>query len=145
MRLLRASLLTVLLIAPVLADKGGRPHKKDRDAQQGGPSVGVTFGPQDRDVINGYYANTSNLPPGLAKRNGNLPPGLQKQLQRNGHLPPGLEKRLTPFPVEIERRLSPLRAGCGCVRGAIGGQAIIYDPKTRLILDVLAIVLNSRR
>ncbi len=35
----------------------------------------------------------SNLPPGLAKRNGNLPPGLQKHLDRTGHLPPGLEKR----------------------------------------------------
>jgi hypothetical protein len=152
MRLLRASLMTALLIAPVLADKGGVPHNKDRDEQnrdqqQGRPAarVVVTFGQRDREVINGYYGNHSNLPPGLAKRNGNLPPGLQKQMQRNGHLPPGLENRFTPFPVDVERRLPPIPRGCGCVRGLLDGQAVIYDPKTRIILDVLDIVQNLRR
>lgn len=41
------------------------------------------------------WSHTSNLPPGLAKRNGNLPPGLAKKTS----LPPGLEKRFaTDFP-----------------------------------------------
>lgn len=142
--------MTVILIAPVLADKGGVPHNQERDEphreeQQGrqAPRVVATFGQRDREVINGYYGNNSHLPPGLAKRNGNLPPGLQKQLQRNGRLPPGLESRFTPFPVEVERRLPPIPRGC--VRGVLDGQAVIYDPKTRIVLDVLDIVMNLRR
>ena len=140
----------MLLTFPVLADKGGIPHNKDRDEQnrdqqQGRPAprVVTAFGQRDREVINGYYGNRSNLPPGLAKRNGNLPPGLQKQLQRNGRLPPGLEKRFSPFPVDVERRLPPIPHGY--VRGVFDDQAVIYDPKTRIILDVLNIVMNVRR
>jgi hypothetical protein len=48
--------------------------------------------------LNGYYGDHSDLPPGLAKRNGNLPPG----------------------------------------------QVVIYDLKTRVILDVLDIVQTLR-
>jgi hypothetical protein len=73
----------------------------------------------------------------LAKRGGNLPPGLEKQLRRKGHLPPGLAKKLVPFPVEVERRLPPLKSGL--VRGLIQGRAVIYNLKTSLILDVFAV------
>ena len=80
----------------------------------------------ERDTIFGYYANPSRgLPPGLAKRGGNLPPGLEKQLARNGTLPPGLEKRLKPLPVELERELPPLPAGCGCRRGVVGTNVVL--------------------
>ena len=77
------------------------------------------------------------LPPGLAKRGGDLPPGLEKQLIRKGHLPPGLEKKLYPFPVELERRLPPLRPGL--VRGIIGESAVILDNRTKVILDIFSV------
>ena len=90
----------------------------------------------DRDTIRGYYAeHPGNLPPGLAKRGGDLPPGLEKQLRRKGHLPPGLEKTLVPFPPELEMRLAPLRPELR--RGIIHGRAVIINPRTSVILDVL--------
>jgi hypothetical protein len=96
-------------------------------------AVGI-FVDRDRDVIRGYYAgHPGNLPPGLAKRGGDLPPGLEKQLRRKGHLPPGLDKRIVAFPVELERQLPPLKSGL--TRGVIEGRAVIYNPKTSVILD----------
>lgn len=101
--------------------------------------VGVDiFVGKDREVIRQYFrAHNSTLPPGLAKRGGSLPPGLEKQLRRKGHLPPGLEKRITPFPIELERRLPPLKSGL--IRGVIEGRAVILNAKTSLILDIFTI------
>jgi hypothetical protein len=94
----------------------------------------------ERDTIFGYYANPSRgLPPGLAKRGGNLPPGLEKQLARNGTLPPGLEKRLKPLPVELERELPPLPAGCGCRRGVVGTNVVLIRTRDHFLLDVVRI------
>jgi hypothetical protein len=93
---------------------------------------------RDRNVIRDYYRlRPGELPPGLAKRGGNLPPGLQKQLRRKGHLPPGLDREIIVFPVELERQLPPLKAGL--VRGIIGGRAVIYNPRTSVILDVFTV------
>src|SRR5499426_4381078 len=69
------------------------------------------FLPEERRIIENYYRSggpSKGLPPGLAKRGGNLPPGLQKHLERDGTLPPGLQKRITPFPVDLDRRLPRL-------------------------------------
>ncbi len=120
----------------------GKAKGKDKSSHSreevmvAGNHVGVNiFMGNDYYLIRQQYRG--GLPPGLAKRNGDLPPGLQKQLRRNGHLPPGLEKKLYPFPVELERRLPPLRAGL--MRGIIGGSAVIVDKNTSVILDVFAI------
>jgi hypothetical protein len=100
--------------------------------------VRIVFQPEERQIITDYFnRQTGNLPPGLAKRNGNLPPGLQKQLQRNGQLPPGLQKRMTVFPTDLETRLPRLPENC--VRGIIGSQAIIYNKRSGLVLDVMAV------
>ncbi len=90
----------------------------------------------DQRVMREYFSShrSGGLPPGLAKRDGDLPPGLAKQLRRNGHLPPGLEKQLVPVPPDLELRLAPLEVGLS--RGFIGGRCVIYNPTTRLILDV---------
>jgi hypothetical protein len=106
-----------------------KPHKSKNNA--------VIFQPDDRRVITEYFRNTSNLPPGLAKRGGNLPPGLQKQLRRNGQLPPGLEKRFTAFPGDLDRRLPRLPGTYR--RGIIDDRAVIYDPATNTILDMINI------
>lgn len=124
---------------PVAAGQGkGQGKAKGRYKNHGGPAVVAVdvFVDHDRPIIGDFLAGRSggSLPPGLAKRGGNLPPGLAKQLYRKGHLPPGLEKKIYSFPVDIERRLSPLMPGLA--RGYIGGRAVIYNRKTSAILDV---------
>ena len=130
------------MIAVTIFGKGKDKEQHSQsvnEQEENNKSAAVSiFAQGDRDIIRHHFsANQGNLPPGLAKRNGNLPPGLEKQLQRNGHLPPGLEKKLSPFPVELERRLPPLREGL--IRGVIGGRAVIMDRRTSLILDVFAV------
>ena len=116
----------------------GNPHNASDSS-----SVSISFGIHDREIIREYYRDQySNLPPGLAKRGGNLPPGLQKHLERDGTLPPGLQKRVTPFPVELERRLPPLPTSCGCGRVLIGQIAIILDRRSQRIIDIIHDVLN---
>ena len=82
---------------------------------------------KDREVIRRYFR-------GHARK---LPPGLAMQLRHKGHLPRGLEKRMVVFPVELERRLPPLKAGL--VRSVIGGQAVIVNSRSSVILDVFAV------
>ncbi len=120
-------------------EKSGTPSSADRGTSVStGIAVDIFIG-KDRDAIRHYYAvHPGNLPPGLAKRGGQLPPGLEKQLRRKGHLPPGLDKRIVGLPVELERQLAPLKPGL--VRGVIEGRAVIYNPKTSLVLDVLVIL-----
>ncbi len=127
-------LIAVSFFGPV-AQAQGRGHNKGA-----GNSTTIRgeiiFSSRDRDIIRDYYGDmNSNLPPGLAKRGGNLPPGLQKHLQRNGTLPPGLQKRLTPFPVDLERRLP--RLPDIYQRGSIGGSVVIIDRRTQRIMDVI--------
>ena len=138
-------LMSIAMVLAVPKNNGNGKGKAEqmhggRQSVGVGASVGVSiFVAGDRNLIRNHYSsNQGNLPPGLAKRGGDLPPGLQKQLIRNGHLPPGLEKKLYPFPPELERRLPPLREGLS--RGIIGVHAVIYDNKTRLIIDIFAIL-----
>jgi hypothetical protein len=118
----------------------GHKHQDEEHAAVVDASAGVAlFVGGDRDLIRNHFRNyQGSLPPGLAKRGGDLPPGLRKQLIRNGHLQPGLEKKLYPFPVELERRLPPLRPGL--THGFIGGNAVIMDSKTKVILDIFAVL-----
>lgn len=112
-----------------------------RDHDRGGPAVSIIFSSRDRDIIRDYFrGGYGNLPPGLAKRGGNLPPGLQKHLERNGTLPPGLQKRLSYFPADLDRRLSPLPPIYR--RGTIGGAAVILDSRTWRIVDVVHDILT---
>lgn len=95
------------------------------------------FSDGDRRLVRRYYAgDTSNLPPGLAKRGGNLPPGLEKQVERNGTLPPGLQKRVEPFPPDLDRQMSRLPSGC--IRVFLGNRAMIIDRDNR-VLDIMDI------
>src|SRR5438128_6792504 len=126
-----STIFSMTLLVPILHAEGPKKEKQKHES-------GVIFRPEDRTIINEYFrVNTSNLPPGLAKRGGNLPPGLQKQLRRNGQLPPGLQERLEPLPVELERRLPPLPPGCGCNRGVLGANVVLVRTRDQLILDAL--------
>jgi hypothetical protein len=144
-RQMRASaIILCLLISAPLASPGSKEkekhHPPDNAAMKDNHQVAVSiFIGNDRDVIRQHYhGHYANLPPGQAKKHGDLPPGLAKQLQRSGHLPPGLEKKLVPFPVELERRLPPLKPGLK--RGFIEGRAVILDSKTSLILDIFMVI-----
>ena len=125
----------ILLLVPLAWGVQGKGKGKGRQRETLKSGVNV-FVDLDRLTLRQYAAGFrgNNLPPGLAKRGGDLPPGLEKQLVRKGHLPPGLEKKLVPFPYEVERRMAPLAPGLE--RGFIGGHAVIFNPNTRLIVDV---------
>jgi hypothetical protein len=132
-----AALACLALVTIPLVAANGQGKGKGKGQRKSRISVGVDiFIAKDRRILRDYVANYpgGGLPLGLAKRKGALPPGLEKQLRRNGRLPRGLEKRIFHFPAKLERRLSPLVPGLR--RGFIGGRAVIYNPKTSLIVDV---------
>ena len=108
---------------------GHSKHEDDQgeDAWERAP-IARCFRPADREVIIHYYRRSPR----------DLPPGLAKKLMRTGTLPPGWEKRLRPFPVVVERQLPPVCAYC--CRGVIDNYAVVYDRRTRIILDVFALV-----
>ena len=103
-------------------DHGKKHEKHHRDDDD--LADGCYFRHQDIVVISDYYA----------PRYKPLPPGLQKKLYRTGRLPPGWERKLEPFPVVIERQLVPLPPEYR--RGIIDGYAVVYSPKTQVIVDV---------
>jgi hypothetical protein len=114
--------------------EGHGKHWKDHDDQgedeDGGHYrrhgyQGQCFRAEDMRIICDYYS-----PRGL-------PPGLQKKLYRTGQLPPGWQKKIQPFPYEIEERLPPLPEGCA--RGYMNGFAVVYEPRTGVILDIHAV------
>lgn len=147
--MIRRSLTTVVLTVAValasqagMAQGKGKGHGNKHDAAESrGAEIQVIFSAHDREIIHDYYRNpNSNLPPGLAKRNGQLPPGLQKHLERDGTLPPGLQKRVQPFPEELERRLPRLPESYQ--RVTIGVDVLIRDRRTQRIMDVIHDVLR---
>ena len=125
----------VLSISPAFAkhwhedqdhwNKHGHHHDEDRDFDH--HAEGCYFEPHDVRVISEYYG----------PRYHNLPPGLQKKLARTGRLPPGWEKRMEPIPVIVERQLVPVPADYR--RGFIDGYAVIYNPRTQVIVDITAV------
>jgi hypothetical protein len=104
-------------------DKHWKKYKDD----EGHHGKGCYFEPRDARVVTEYYA----------PRRRELPPGLQKKLYRGGHLPPGWEKRMQPMPVVVERQLVPVPAGYS--RGYIDGYAVIYSPRTQVVIDIMAV------
>lgn len=107
--------------------KGKKQAKQERAAPAAsGTSVAVqvVFSTGDVRIVREHYA----------PRYRNLPPGLQKKYARTGQLPPGWQKKLEPFPVALERRLTPLPSGYQ--RGVIDGHAVIYNTRSHVIFDV---------
>ncbi len=136
------SLLTAVVLLLPMATPASKaaPGKEQHGGKGRGKQVSarvVVFSGRDQEMIRRYFqTNTSNLPPGLAKRGGNLPPGLERHLQRNGTLPPGLQKRIQPFPQELSQQMSPLPAGYS--RVIVGARVLIIDRANR-IFDIMFI------
>ena len=68
----------------------------------------------------------------------NLPPGLRKKYVRTGTLPPGWQDKIQAFPPELVRVLPPPPPNCD--RGYIDGVAVVYDRKTRIIVDSIDLI-----
>jgi len=136
----RMATFTVLALLAGWPAVASQKQKAKQGVHGKGNEVAVAvevFRESDRELIRNYFSgNRKGLPPGLAKKE-KLPPGLEKQLRRNGRLPPGLEKHVTPFPVELEQRLPPLKPGLR--RGVIEGHAVILGEHTSAILDAMVV------
>lgn len=131
----RRAWLLGLLAAPaaLLANQGrGRGHGHDDDREDRREGRDRYFRAEDAVLLRQYYGGGVE----------NLPPGLRKKYYRTGKLPPGWEKRFRPFPPELVQRLPPLPAYCD--RGYVDGYAVVYDRRTRVILDVLDIIGAAR-
>jgi hypothetical protein len=90
------------------------------------------FSDDDRRIIRSCYRQDySNLPPGLAKRDGHLPPGLERHIQRNGTLPPGLQRRVQPLSEYCTRQLPPVPEGWMPV--ALSGRILLLDADYRIM------------
>ena len=113
------SLLGLLLMLPGIEAK---KHERERD------QVTVVFSETEVRTVREHYREHPN----------SLPPGLQKKLARGGTLPPGWRKKIAPLPVELERRLPP-PPSADCRRGYIEGQVVLYNMRTNVVLDVVAL------
>jgi hypothetical protein len=103
-----------------------RKHHEDEDRGRHRKFSEACFREEHIRVINEYYRPRS------------LPPGLERKLYRTGSLPPGWEKKIRPFPQTIETRLPPLCGGCA--RGYMDGYAVVYEPRSRVIIDFHAVL-----
>ncbi|MCW5965609.1 MAG: hypothetical protein KIT83_16345 [Bryobacterales bacterium] len=138
MMLLIAGIVACSLIMPAQGNSKGKGKSSGPQGRDHAAPVSVVFQEADQRILRGWVRDRqpSQLPPGLAKR-GDLPPGLQKQLMRNGSLPPGLQKRISPFPRDLRRQMSPLPPNCGCERVFFDGRAMIVATATNTILDLM--------
>ncbi|MGB2714224.1 MAG: hypothetical protein WBC51_08605 [Vicinamibacterales bacterium] len=110
------------------ANQKGKKHAKhervERDVRVQTASVRIVFSARELRVIREYYT----------PRYRNLPPGLRKKYARTGQLPPGWRKKMEPFPGVVERELVVLPSGYQ--RGVIDGHAVIFNPRSQVIVDV---------
>src|SRR5262245_49492699 len=123
-------LATVCLLAK---DQGkgkgkGKNNKENRQGDdQGGDRDSRYFRSEDYGAVQRYYTGRRYLLTGL-----------QKKYYRTGKLPPGWEKKIQPFPPELVRVLLPPPPNCE--RGYIDGVAVVYDRRTRIILDSIDLI-----
>jgi Ni/Co efflux regulator RcnB len=109
-----------------------KEHKERRKEKHKG-----YYSTRDREWMHSWYReHYGNLPPGLAKRD-ELPPGLARQLRVRGTLPPGLQREIHPVPEEFVNYLPPPPPDCEHV--LIGGNIVLLNRKTHLVLDIVAL------
>jgi Ni/Co efflux regulator RcnB len=128
---LAATLAAVLLLVPGTGMAQGRGQSPPQRTAARADS------PIERAIREwfGNPQNLSGLPPGLAKRE-TLAPGLQRQLRERGQLPPGLRDRAYDLPHELVIRLPRIEENHRWI--TIGGNVILLDETTSLIVDLIA-------
>lgn len=111
----------------------GHGNKHDREDYQGDENHGSHHGhgkyfrDTDHELLERYYSGPRDLPPGL-----------RKKYYRTGSLPPGWEKRFQPMPIIVVQQLPPVPVYYE--RGYLDGYAVVYDRRTRVIVDVVDLV-----
>jgi hypothetical protein len=136
--LLYAVFATLLFGAPAWADhwhddhghwkKHAKHHGDDDDDDDFDHDARACyFQPRDVRLIYEYYEPEYRR----------LPPGLAKKYYRTGQLPPGWQKKMQAFPVVVERQLVVLPPEYR--RGIIDGYAVVYNPRTQVIIDIAAV------
>jgi hypothetical protein len=90
-------------------------------------NIHIVFSSGDARIVREYYA----------PRYRRLPPGLRKKYARTGQLPPGWQRRVEPLPWDVERRMMVLPREYR--RGVVDNQAIIYAPRTGIVIDATVI------
>lgn len=120
-------LSAVAAAGPVFAAAHDDDEREKHGGKHGRGRADHHFRPEDARYLRQYYRGPADLPPGL-----------RKKYYRTGKLPPGWEKRLQPFPPVVVQRLPPLPPNCG--RGYLDGFAVVYDRRTRVILDVMDLI-----
>ena len=131
-RLICATVAGLLLVGTAVGASPSQGKGKNKASQEkangkatdASAAVHVVFAPADVTILRNYYA----------PRYRNLPPGLQKKVARGGQLPPGWQKKFEPFPVVLERQLAVLPHDYR--RGVMDGRAVIYNPRTNVIIDI---------
>ena len=121
-------LSTVYLFAKDHGKGKGKENKREQDENDHrGGQESRHFRHDDYRAVRSYYNGPRDLPPGL-----------RKKYYRTGKLPPGWQTKIRPFPPELVRVLPPPPPNCE--RGYIDGVAIVYDRKTRIILDSIDLI-----
>ena len=128
----RTLLICLIAASPVstayaLAKDHGNGKGKRHKPDHGGDEGLHYFRREDLGAVQRYYKGPRDLPPGL-----------RKKYYRTGKLPPGWQKKIRPFPPELVRVLPPPPAYCEF--GYIDGVAIVYDRRTRIILDSIDLI-----
>ena len=120
------------IVSSIVYGQGkGKGNGKGKDQDKDGPPPGqggVYFRRGDYAAVQRYYNGPKDLPPGL-----------RKKYYRTGKLPPGWEKKIRPFPPELVRVLPPPPPNCE--RAYIDGVAVVYDVRTRIIIDFLDVTV----
>jgi hypothetical protein len=125
MKALPFFLVVLFGLAVTLTAQGRGPKPEARGGSRA--DAHVSFTPHDVALIRSHYES----------RERTLPPALPKKLARGGPLPAGWEKRLERFPAALERDLIVLPPDHA--RGVMDGHALIYNPITHAILDIVTL------
>jgi hypothetical protein len=121
------SVLTGFAFANSQGKSQGKGKSKRQDDSRDGDRESRYFRHEDYGPIAQYYGGPKNLPPGL-----------RKKYYRTGSLPPGWQKKMRAFPPELVRQLPPPPPNCEF--GYIDGMAVVYDRRTRIILDSIDLI-----
>jgi hypothetical protein len=107
--------------------KGKGNKRGQNDDDQGQEQNSHYFRREDYVAVQRYYSGPRDLPPGL-----------RKKYYRTGKLPPGWQQKVQPFPPELVRVLPPPPPNCE--RGYLDGVAIMFDRRTRIIIDSIDLI-----
>lgn len=95
---------------------------------------------ENRLILDFFRLGSGHVPPARPKRDGKTPAIALKPLARGGTLTAALERWVTPFPTDLDRRLTTVPVGYR--RVLYGTVALLVQNSTRLIVDSLDV---SRR